>query len=117
MMCRNLMTLRVLSAAVGALVTLALCNEMLKRLDAQQEAARRRLSRDTEETGAANAPLGFEPRRSRPLAGRSALELGGCAPAGDSIPDETAWLVADSAQRGLGVERDGGSAAWMAERN
>ena len=33
------------------------------------------------------------------------------------VTRETRWLIADTAQRGLVVERDGGSSAWISERN
>ena len=50
-MCRNLWTLYALSLGLSALVCLAVANEMLRRVDAQQEASRRRLREDvTRET-------------------------------------------------------------------
>ena len=50
-MCRNLMTLRVLSVAAGCLVGLSIANRILMATERQQEAARRRVEEDvTRET-------------------------------------------------------------------
>ena len=50
MMCRNLWTLWALSVAAGCLIGLAVANEALRRLDAQQAARRRTEEDDTRET-------------------------------------------------------------------
>ena len=92
-MCRNLWTLYALSLGLSALVCLAVANEVLRRVDAQHSAARKRLREDV----------------TRELRRRQIADACGQA--------ETQWLIADSARRGLVVERDYGAMSYLPERN
>ena len=93
--CRAILTLYVLSLAVGCLVGLALANRWLAALDDERRRAREEREETHEEMVKRLLGPNYLSRQQQ-----------------QSLTAESDWLIRDTAEKGLVFERDAGATAW-----